>query len=94
MITFNQMEKDIAYRVIKGNTDGSIEKGDLIYIDSRDGSIVCKQACGWFDKEELDNTITDFKCEKDKDLVILSLNRSKSFVMRKTLEKALAFCME
>lgn len=40
------MQTDTVYRITKGNTDGSIRAGDLIYIDSRDDSLVLPGG-GW-----------------------------------------------
>lgn len=59
------MQTDTVYKVVKGNTDGSIRAGDLIYIDSRNGSLVLPGAKGWLDKEELTSPVMDFECELD-----------------------------
>ena len=58
------MQTDTVYKVVKGNTDGSIRAGDLIYIESRDDSLVLPGE-GWLDKEELTPPVMDFKCELD-----------------------------
>lgn len=65
-ITGNEMEPDKVYRVTKDNTDGSVFKGDLLYIDKNDGRLVCN-TCGWLDKEDLAPAIMDFKCVLAKD---------------------------
>lgn len=59
------MQTDTVYKVVKGNTDGSIRAGDLIYIDRRNGSLVLPGAKGWLDKEELTPSVMDFVCELD-----------------------------
>ena len=58
------MQTDTVYRVTKGNTDGSIRAGDLIYIDSRDDSLVLPGE-GWLCKEELTPTVMGFECKLD-----------------------------
>ena len=58
------MQTDTVYRATKGNTDGSIRAGDLIYIDSRDDSLVLPGE-GWLYKEELTPPVMDFECKLD-----------------------------
>ena len=59
------MTPDVAYKVTKGNTDGSIKVDDIIYVDKEDGSIVVPRWDKKFNKEELTNSVTDFECELD-----------------------------
>ena len=59
------MTPDVAYRVTKGNTDGSINVGDIIYVDKEDGYIVIPRWDKKFNKEELTKSVTDFECEVD-----------------------------
>ena len=59
------MTPDVAYRVTKGNTDGSIKIDDIIYVDNEDGSIVIPRWNKKFNKEELTKSVTDFECEVD-----------------------------
>ena len=59
------MKPDVAYKVIKGNTDGSIKVDDIIYVDKEDGSIVIPRWNKRFNKEELIDSVTDFECELD-----------------------------
>lgn len=59
------MKPDTAYRVTKGNTEGSIKSDDIIYVDKEDGSIVVPRWDKRFNKEELTDSITDFECEVD-----------------------------
>lgn len=59
------MKPDVAYKVTRGNTDGSIKKDDIIYVDKGDGSIVVPRWDKRFNKEELTDSVTDFECEVD-----------------------------
>ena len=59
------MKPDTAYKVTKGNTDGSIRVDDIIYVDKEDGSIVIPRWNKRFNKEELTDSVTDFECEVD-----------------------------
>ena len=59
------MKPDTAYRVTKGNTEGSIKPDDIIYVDKEDGSIVVPRWDKRFNKEELTDSVTDFECEID-----------------------------
>ena len=59
------MKPDTAYRVTKGNTDGSFKVNDIIYVDKEDGSIVVPRWDKRFNKEELADSVTDFECEVD-----------------------------
>ena len=59
------MKLDTAYKVTKGNTDGSINVDDIIYIDKEDGSIVVPRWNKRFNKEALTDSVTDFECEID-----------------------------
>ena len=59
------MKPDTAYKVTKGNTDGSIIVDYIIYVDKEDGSIVIPRWDKRFNKEELTDSVTDFECEVD-----------------------------
>ena len=59
------MKPDTAYRVTKGNTDGSINVDDIVYVDKEDGSVVVPRWDKKFNKEELTKSVTDFECEVD-----------------------------
>lgn len=59
------MKPDVAYKVTRGNTDGSIKKDDIIYVDKGDGSIVVPRWDKRFNKEELTDSVTDFECGVD-----------------------------
>ena len=59
------MKLDTAYKVTKGNTDGSVLTGDVIFIDGKDGALVVPMANGWFEKNEQTQSVMDFECEID-----------------------------
>ena len=59
------MKPDVVYKVTKGNTDGSINVDDIVYVDREDGSIVVPRWDKRFTKDELTDSVTDFKCEVD-----------------------------
>ena len=59
------MKPDVAYKVTKGNTDGSIQVDDIVYLDNYDGSIVVPRWDKRFTKDELADSVTDFECEID-----------------------------
>lgn len=59
------IEPDTAYKVTKGNTDGSIKVNNIIYVDKEDGSLVIPRWNKKFSKEELTDSVIDFECEVD-----------------------------
>ena len=59
------MKPDTAYKVTKGNTEGSIKVDYIIYVDKEDGSIVVPRWDKRFTKDELTDSVTDFECEID-----------------------------
>lgn len=59
------MKPDTAYKVTKGNTEGSIKVDDIIYVDKEDDSIVVPRWSKRFNKEELTKSVIDFECEVD-----------------------------
>ena len=59
------MKPDVAYKVTRGNTDGSIQVDDIVYVDKEDGSIVVPRWDKRFTKDELTESVTDFECEID-----------------------------
>ena len=59
------MKPDTAYKVTKGNTEGSIKVDDIVYVDKEDDSIVVPRWGKRFNKEELTKSVTDFECEID-----------------------------
>lgn len=65
------MKPDTAYKVTKGNTEGSIKVDDIVYVDKEDGSIVVPRWDKRFNKEELTDSVTDFECEVDSEWEII-----------------------
>lgn len=59
-----KLEPDKVYKVTKGNTDGSILAGDLVYIDGRDGSLVVPKGIGWIGKDEQTPSVMNFECTR------------------------------
>ena len=59
------MKPDTAYKVTKGNTEGSIKIDDIVYVDKEDDSIVVPRWGKRFTKDELTKSVTDFECEVD-----------------------------
>jgi len=59
------IKPDVAYKVTRCNTDGSIKVDDIVYVDKEDGSIVVPRWDKRFNKEELTDSVTDFECEID-----------------------------
>lgn len=59
------MKPDVAYKVTKGNTEGSINVDDIIYVDKDNGSIVVPRWEKRFTKDELTDSVIDFECEID-----------------------------
>ena len=59
------IKPDVAYKVTKGNTEGSIKVDDIVYLDKEDGSIVVPRWGKKFNKEELTDSVTDFEGEID-----------------------------
>lgn len=56
-----KLKRDTAYKVVKGNSDGSVLAGDIIYIDSKSGDLV--ENIGWLSHDELTPEIMDFEAE-------------------------------
>lgn len=65
------MKPDTAYKVTKGNTDGSINVDDIVYVDKEDDSIVVPRWGKRFNKEELTKSVIDFECEIDSAFEII-----------------------
>ena len=59
------MKPDTAYKVTKGNTEGSNTVDDIVYVDKEDDSIVVPRWGKRFTKDELTDSVTDFECETD-----------------------------
>ena len=94
---YTDMVEDKVYRVTKPNTDGGILKDDLIFIDSRDGSLcLVSDGGGWYNKDEelLDPKVVDFECVLDNDYRVLAQGKSKMVLTRKKLEELLKSSVE
>ena len=50
------METNTRYIVTKGSDDGTFEEGDHIMLH-KDGSIICKEAQGWIDKDDVEEAM-------------------------------------
>lgn len=59
------MNLDTAYKVTKGNTEGSIKVDDIVYVDKEDGSVVVPRWNKRFNKDKLTDSVIDFECEID-----------------------------
>ena len=57
-----KLEPNKVYKVTKGNTDGSILRGDLIFIDGEDGRLVDPTGWNWFEMDEQTPEVMDFEC--------------------------------
>lgn len=67
--------------VTKGNTDGSVIKGDRVYY-APDGSLNLIDAGSWLEKDELTPTITDFEYKVDSEYEIVITLRGQ-FAVKK-----------
>lgn len=75
------LEKGIAYEVIKGNTDGSIEKGDLIWLSSN-YDLCSVKGQGWLSEEEWHlPTVNDFKVKKAQTIMLIIGMEKKAFAL-------------
>lgn len=59
-----KLETDKVYKVTKGNTDGSILAGDLVFIDGEDGALVVPKGKGWINKNEQTPEVMDFEVDE------------------------------
>lgn len=69
-----EMLKDTVYKVTKGNAEGSIQTGDLIYIDKYSGMLINLKAKGWFTPDELTPSVMDFQYERMLDYKVYRCN--------------------
>lgn len=61
------LETDKVYKVTKGNTDGSILTGDLVFIDWKSGALITSKSGvfhGCFEKDEQTQDVMDFECTR------------------------------
>lgn len=90
MTKYSNMKKDVVYRVTKGNTDGGIMIGNLLFIDSRDDSLVLASSHGgWYTKDDelMIDTVTDFECEIADEYLVMENGHSKIVVSRRKIQE-------
>jgi len=89
-MTYEEMKPDCAYRVTKGNTDGGIIEGDVLYIDSERGDLFMMN-CGWYSKDDdlQEKDVTDFECEVAEDYRVFSWGGKKGLILKAKLEAVL-----
>ena len=77
-----KLSKLVPYVVTKGNTDGSIAKGDIVWL-GRDKSItIAGDNGGWIPKEEQIDPIMDFEAEESTEY-ILHVRRGSEILVKK-----------
>jgi hypothetical protein len=59
------MKTGIRYIITKNSDDGTFEAGDRILL-SKDGSIICADARGWIDKEDVEEAIKGMEYKADQ----------------------------
>lgn len=69
-----KLKRDTAYKVVKGNSDGSVLAGDIIYIDSKSGDLVANTV-GWLFHDELTSEIMDFEAEVSNEYEFYRIGR-------------------
>lgn len=69
-----KLKPDTAYHVTKGNSDGSVLAGDIIYVDSKSGDLVANTV-GWLSSDELTKEIMDFEAEESKEYEVVRIGR-------------------
>ena len=74
--------------VTKGNSDGSIFKGDIVHYDIK-GNLVLhlpdKQGGGWMEKAELTPNITDFEYVEHEKYEIKVVNDRENIVKKENI---------
>lgn len=81
-----KLKRDTAYKVVKGNSDGSVLAGDIIYIDSKNGDLVAN-TIGWLSSDELTEEIMDFEAEESKEYEVVRTGRR--VFMKKVKQKGI-----
>ena len=56
------LEPNKVYKVTKGNTDGSVLPGDLIFIDGKSGALVVPTGRSWLKRYKQTQSVMDFEC--------------------------------
>ena len=75
----------IPFRVTKGNTDGSIEKGELLWFSDNGMLNIAGKDGGFMTPDELTDEITDFEAEVDYGYVIVKTANSEMMVNRSAI---------
>lgn len=57
-----RLEPNKLYKVTKGNTNGSILTGDLVFVDGKSGALVVPKGRWWLEKDEQTQSFMDFEC--------------------------------
>jgi hypothetical protein len=70
------MEKNKWYLVTKDSNDTTLIAGDHIYLDD-DGTLICREAGGWIEKEHVAESLDGAEIEVDQD----EIKRSKATLM-------------
>lgn len=78
------IKKNLKYIVTKGNDTFNI--GDRIWKDE-DGCIVCEQAFGWIDKEDVPDAIVGVEVELDREFYLRKIETLKEEI--KEIEEVL-----
>lgn len=71
------MEKLKAYRITRGNSEGTLQEGDTIWL-SESGDIHCVQADGCIFEKEQNKDTMDFEYEEDPEYNVIILGKSVS----------------
>lgn len=62
---YADMQTGVAYIVTRKSADGEFRKGDHIRLMA-DGSIICKEAEGWIDAEDVAQATRGMECDVDR----------------------------
>ena len=68
--------------VTKSSSSGDIRRGDHIYWCDDGGSLVCLEAAGWLDPEDITEEIRDFEAVIDPEKEVSHSNRGYFVVNR------------
>lgn len=76
MLSVKEMKPGIVYDVVVGSSDHTFLPGDIIWLSSKDGSIISKY--GWLDKEEWNSEKTnDFKVKENQEYTIITSEKEE-----------------
>lgn len=64
------MEQIKAYEIVKGNTDGSLFPGDIIWFSANGDLNCCTPPSGCIAKEELNPQMMDFEAKESSKYVV------------------------